>query len=101
MKKILMPLLLTVLLTGCTVLAKSPIGQLTLADAQTASTMAKAANDTPAQKCYDYIISMIQGAGASGTCGLLCLNETKRSSITTSNNLGAACGGVLPLDIAL
>lgn len=87
-------------LSGCAEIAKSPVGQLTLADAQTASAMAKASNDTAGQKCYDYIASTIQSQESSGTCGILCVNELKRSSITSSTNLGQSCGGVLPLVVA-
>lgn len=89
-------------LTGCNAipLKDDPIKQLTLADAQNASALAKAAGDAAGQKCYDYIVGEIQAAGSGGTCGLLCLNETKRSSVTSSANLGQACGGVLPLVVA-
>ena len=93
-------LLSAILLTGCAAIEKSPIGQPTLSDAQTASAMAKAANDAAGQKCYDYIASSIESAGSDGTCGLLCLNEAKRASITSSANLGQSCGGVLPLVVA-
>jgi hypothetical protein len=93
-------LAISIQLTGCAAIEKSPIGQFTLADAQTASAMAKAANDTAAQKCYDYLASSIQSSGQTGTCGLLCLNETKRTAITATTNLGQSCGGVIPLIVA-
>jgi TPR repeat protein len=94
--------LAAVMLCACNVipLKNNPIAQLTLADAQNASSMAAAANDTKAKICYDYIAAQITSDSAGGLCGVLCINELKRSSVTASSNLGQACGGVIPLVVA-
>ncbi len=88
-------------LSGCAgfVTKDTPIGQLTMADAKAASALATASNDAVAAKCYDYISNGISNA-PNFTPGLLYLNEVKRTAAASSQNLAAACGGVLPLVIA-
>ena len=98
--KLTVLLLCVAALTGCAAIEKSPVGQLTLADAQTASSMAKQAGYAKGQACYDYIATQLQATSNQGTCALLCLNEAKRTFVTSSNNIGTACGGVLPLVVA-
>ena len=90
------------LLAGCNTILTAPttpLGKFILSDAQAASALAKTNNDAAAQKCYDYIATDISNQ-AVFTPGLLYLNELKRTAATSNANLGAACGGVLPLVIA-
>ena len=101
MKSIFVTLFIATL-AGCTTpIAQTPLGKLTLADAQTASSMAKQAGDAAGAACYNFIANQIQASSTTGTCGLLCANEIKRTAVTTETNLGTACGGVLPLVLGL
>ena len=69
-----------------------------------ASALAKQENTSASlirAKCYDYIAAQTAPTADSGaTKGLLYLNELKFSVAGQETNLGAACGGVLPLVIA-
>lgn len=82
----------------------NPFAQFTNADAKAASALAKSEN-TPASlqraKCYDYIAAQTEPIDAqSSSPGLLYLNELKYSVTVQQTNLGAECGGVLPMVLA-
>lgn len=95
-------ILLSFFLSGCAAFGpSSPIGALTLSDAESASALAKANNDVAGEKCYDAVAAQIKANGAaSGAVGILYLNEVKRTSASIQSNLAASCGGVLPITVA-
>ena len=109
----LFPILFVVVaLAGCSNMAPQtnnpklgPIGNFTLNDAQNASKIAKTEN-TPQSlrraQCYDYIADQILAAANSVfTPGFLTLNEEKYVANNSATSFGEACGGVLPLALAL
>ncbi len=98
-------IVLSIALSGCALpiaSSNTPLGKFTLQDAQGASALAKQNGDTAGQKCYDYIASAVEAAGAVPfTPGLLYLNEIRRTAANSTAGLATACAGVLPIVVGL
>ena len=87
------------LLTSCA--ANTPLGKLTVDDAQAALDLAKSNNysgSAQAQACYSTIIASIPKT-APLLQGVLYINETLRQDKIAMANIAMACQGVLPVTI--